>query len=38
LLNKVPDRSAPAGAPEPPLTQTKARGPVAGAPELSLLH
>lgn len=34
LLNKVPDRGAPpAGAPEPPVTPTMARGPVAGAPE-----
>ena len=34
LLNKVPDKSAPAaGAPTPPVTPTKAKGPVAGAPE-----
>ena len=33
LLNKVPDSSAPAGAPEPPTTPTKAKGPSAGAPE-----
>lgn len=34
LLNKLPDdRAPPAGAPTPPLTPTRARGPVAGAPE-----
>jgi colicin import membrane protein len=34
LLNKVPDKSLPpAGAPTPPVTTTKAKGPVAGAPE-----
>lgn len=34
LLNKVPDKSAPpAGSPMPPSTPTKAKGPVAGAPE-----
>jgi colicin import membrane protein len=34
LLNKVPDKSPPpAGTPTPPVTPTKAKGPVAGAPE-----
>jgi colicin import membrane protein len=34
LLNKVPDKSAPpTGAPTPPIVPTKAKGPVAGAPE-----
>lgn len=32
LLNKVPDKSAPTGAPEP-QKPTNAKGPVAGAPE-----
>jgi colicin import membrane protein len=34
LLNKVPDKNPPpAGAPTAPIVPTKARGPVAGAPE-----